>query len=85
MNTVNGYHYDAKQNLGRITINDQSFSLLRVDDLAHFNTKTCRYRRVYRIRVANDWNMSNAFDLTAVSIKALIRKIERHEHRLVKP
>lgn len=81
MNTVTDWHYD--KNLGYIEIDNKRFSLYR---------KCIGYRgknhetpiNRYFVRVANDWNQSNVFEIESAQIRGLISKIQKHPYRLVK-
>lgn len=82
MNTVTGYNYDKKSNLGYIEINNVRFGLYRAFKGYRENLITPIY--VYQIQAANDWNMSNQFTIESAQIRGLISKIKKHPYKLVK-
>ena len=82
LNQVTGSAWDKKSKLGHIEINGIRFILYRPKmgwDEKHF-----RPRLGYAIQAANDFNMSGRFTIVAHTLKVLIRKIEKHPHKLVK-
>lgn len=85
MNKVTDSWYDKQANLGAIELNGKWFCMYRVE-IRHGEEgfRPGVDQRPYSIKVANDFNRSNTFWLKARTIKALIRKIEKHEHKLVK-
>lgn len=82
MNTITNWQYDKKSNLGHITVNNYRVSLSRECVGYKANLETPIFR--YRVRVANDWNMSSLFILESAQIRGLISKIKRHPYRLVR-
>ncbi len=82
-NKVSNYSWDEKHQSGRVEVNETSFVLYRPE--IGWDAKNFRPRLGFGIQAANDWNQSNRIKIESNTLKNLIRKIEKHEYRLVKP
>jgi len=80
-NKVTGHWWDVASRLGAIEINQNHFGLYKI--IVGYNARGRAMVR-FAIRAAYDWNMSNVFWMQSNSIKALVNKIEKCEHLLVK-
>jgi hypothetical protein len=82
MNETSVVTQDTGNNQYVMLVNGVAIQFSKVADYSHggFNP---HYH--YSIRVANDFNQSGSFDVQARSINVLVRKLQNHPHKLVKP
>lgn len=82
MNRIGNSYFDKKNRYGNVEINGYNIAIfLEVDGYKKDNF-TPRYS--YSVRVANDWNMSNRFQIKARTMRSLLAKLAKHQYKLVK-
>jgi hypothetical protein len=81
MNEVQITLSDSKCNMHSLSVNGQFIVV------AHLVSRDLQDRLVHEfsVNLANDWNMSNRMVFMARSLPALVKKLAKHEYKLVKP
>jgi len=82
MNTVTNSWLDKKNRMGRLKINGYDVGIEFVN--GPWSNKKFNYSQWLGVTVANDWNMSNPIEIKAATMAALVKKIEKHQYRLVR-
>ena len=82
MNIVTGAWLDKKNRMGGMVVNGQSLPVDIVEGT--WDAANARFREWVGVRCAYDWNMSNPVLIKAATLKTLVKKIEKCEHRLVR-
>ncbi len=81
MNAITSHYYDKKNDYGRIVVNGYSVAVGR--STVGYKDDGFTPIRHYSAQVANDWNVSNRFEITAATMRGVLGKIKRHPHKLV--
>lgn len=82
-NTAEIAFQDPCQFLWAIRVNGKQIGVYQVD-CEEYDNRNFRPKRVFCIRLANDWNPSNPIDFKAKTLKGLCGQIERHPDKLIK-
>jgi hypothetical protein len=80
-NTITDHYYDKANRYGQIVANGYSFPV--APQVIGYSDDGFTPKEHLAVTVANDWNMSNQFQIVAATMKGLLSKINRHPHRLV--